>query len=229
MAVDNAAVAPAAPMGEVSFPWWVNLVAGIVLIIVGLLLLTAPVSTTAVLIQFLALFWLIDGVIRLASLFVNRSGWGWKVCMGVIGIIAGLATLQHPLWATILVPATLVLVVGIMGIILGIVQIVAAFRGAGWGTGLLGAFSVVLGLIIITNPLQGTLALPFVLGFFAILGGIMALVTAVSSKVGFARRQPASPTTLTTPTSPTNPEGPATATTPEGPATPATPASGGTA
>src|SRR4051794_11557847 len=94
MAVNSAAAAPAAPTGAGSFPWWVNLVAGILTIIIGLLLRAAPAATTAVITQILGLYWLIDGIIRLVSLFVNRSGWGWKLCMGVIGIIAGLAVLQ---------------------------------------------------------------------------------------------------------------------------------------
>jgi len=178
MAADSAAVAPAAPAGGVSFPWWVNLIAGIAMTVVGLLLLAAPAATTVFLIQLLAIYWLIDGIVRLASLFVNRSGWGWKLFMGILGVLAGLAVLQHPLWATILVPATLIFLVGLMGIVLGIVQIIAAFRGAGWGTGLLGAASVLLGLLIIMNPLPSTIALPFVLGLFAIMGGILGMVAA---------------------------------------------------
>jgi uncharacterized membrane protein HdeD (DUF308 family) len=176
MAANSAAVAPAQPTGGVGFPWWVNLIAGIAMIVIGLLLLAAPAATTTVLIQFLGIYWLVDGIIRLVSIFVDRSGWGWKLFMGILGIIAGLAVLQHPLWATILVPATLVVLVGILGMILGVVEIVAAFRGAGWGTGLLGAISVVLGLLIVMNPLPGTIALPWVLGFFAIFGGVMAMV-----------------------------------------------------
>jgi uncharacterized membrane protein HdeD (DUF308 family) len=176
MAANDAPAAPAALTGAVSFPRWVNLVGGITTIIVGLLLFAAPAATTAVLIQILGLYWLVDGVVRLVSLFVNRSGWGWKLCMGVLGIFAGLAVLQHPLWATYLVPTTLVFVVGFAGIGVGCVQMVAAVRGAGWGTGLLGAASVGLGLLIVLNPLEGLVALPLVLGVFALAAGIVSLV-----------------------------------------------------
>lgn len=186
MAANSAAVAPAAPTGGVAFPWWVNLIAGISMAILGLLLLAAPAATTVVLIQFLGIYWLVDGIVRLVSLFINRSGWGWKLCMGILGILAGLAVLQHPLWATLIVPATVILIVGIFGIVMGIFEVVAAFRGAGWGTGVLGAISIVLGLMIIMNPLPSTIALPFVLGCFAVAGGILAVVSAVGSRV---RRQ----------------------------------------
>lgn len=181
MAANSAVTAEAAPAGGVTFPWWVALVIGIVMLIAGLMLLSAPAAGTAVLVQILGWYWLIDGIIRLVSLFVDRSGWGWKVLMGVLGIFIGVAVIQHPLWSAILVPTTLIYLVGFMGIAIGILQIIAGFRGAGWGTGLLGVFSVILGLILVMNPLQGVLALPFVLGFAALAGGIVIPVLAFTS------------------------------------------------
>jgi len=173
---------PAAPAGGVTFPWWVTLVAGIAMIIIGLLLLAAPAAGTAVLVQLLGWYWLVDGLIRLVSIFVNSSGWGWKLCMGILGIILGVAVIQHPLWSAILVPTTLVYVVGFIGIAIGILQIISAFRGAGWGTGLLGVCSVILGLFIVMNPLSGLVALPFVLGFVALIGGIIAPILALGKR-----------------------------------------------
>jgi uncharacterized membrane protein HdeD (DUF308 family) len=184
MAADNAVTAPAAPMGEVTFPWWVTLIAGIAMIIVGLLLLAAPGAATAFLVQVLGWYWLIDGILRLVSIFIDSSGWGWKLCMGILGIILGIAVIQHPLWSAILVPTTLVLVVGFLGTAIGILQLISAFRGAGWGTGILGAFSIMLGLILMFNPLPGVIALPFILGFAALAGGIIAPVVAVGRRAG---------------------------------------------
>src|SRR5687767_14586436 len=129
MAANSAVAAPAAPAGRVTFPWWVTLVASVAMIFVGLLLLAAPAATTAVLVQLLGWYWLVDGIIRLVSIFVDRSGWGWKLCMGILGIILGIAVIQHPLWSAILVPTSLVFVVGFIGIAIGILQIIAAFRG----------------------------------------------------------------------------------------------------
>src|SRR4051812_23038578 len=150
MAARSSAV-EAAPAGRVSFPWWVTLIAGIAMIVVGLLLLAAPAATTAVIVPLLGLYWLVDGGGPLVSIFVNPSGWGWKLAMGILGIILGLAVLQHPLWSALLVPATLVFLVGFLGMAVGLLQVIAAFRGAGWGTGLLGAFSFLLGLIVVAN------------------------------------------------------------------------------
>src|SRR4051794_7894254 len=186
MAANSAVAAQAAPGGRVTFPWWVTLVAGVAMILVGLLLLAAPAATTAVLVQVLGWYWLVDGIIRLVSIFVNPSGWGWKLAMGILGIILGLAVIQHPLWSAILVPTTLVFVVGFMGMALGILQVIAGLRGAGWGIGILGACSALLGMFLIFNPLQGLVALPFALGFLALIGGVVAPVLAVTRRPGKA-------------------------------------------
>jgi uncharacterized membrane protein HdeD (DUF308 family) len=187
MAANSAVTEPAAPAGAVTFPGWVTLVAGIAMIFVGLLLLAAPGATTAVLVQLLGWYWLVDGIVRLVSIFVNPSGWGWKLCMGILGIILGFAVIQHPLWSAVLIPTTLVIVVGFLGMAIGVLQMIAAFRGAGWGTGILGAISTLLGLILVFNPLSGLVALPFVLGFLAIVGGVVAPVVALGKRYPMTR------------------------------------------
>jgi uncharacterized membrane protein HdeD (DUF308 family) len=157
-------------------PWWVVLIAGIALAITGLLLLMAPGVTTVVIVQFLGIYWLIDGIVRLVSIFIDRSGWGWKLLVGILGIFAGIIIIQHPLWSAVLLPATLVIYLGVMGIVMGIAEVVMAFRGAGWGTGILGVVSVIFGILLIFNPLAGAIALPFLLGGLGIVGGIAAVI-----------------------------------------------------
>ena len=86
-------------------------------------------------------------------------------------IIAGILILQHPLWSTVLVPTTLVLILGIQGLIIGIVNLIQAFRGGGWGIGILGALSIVFGIILLSNLFVSAAALPFVAGAFGVVGG----------------------------------------------------------
>jgi uncharacterized membrane protein HdeD (DUF308 family) len=167
-----------ASTGEQQVPWWLVLVQGIAAIIVGVLLLIEPRMTTAVLVQVMGIYFLVAGIVNLVSLFVDRTAWGWKLVLGILGIIAGLMIIQHPLWSTLLVPATLVLVLGIQGLIFGIVGLIQAFQGAGWGAGILGVLSIIFGILLITNPVIAGFALPFVLGIFAVMGGILGLVAA---------------------------------------------------
>lgn len=167
-----------ASAGEKQVPWWLVLVQGIAAILIGVLLLIEPRMTTAILVQVMGIYFLVAGIVNLVSLFVDRTAWGWKLVLGILGIVAGMTIIQHPLWSSVLVPATLALVLGIDGLIFGIVGLVQAFQGAGWGAGVLGVLSIIFGILLITNPVIAGFALPFVLGIFAVMGGILALVAA---------------------------------------------------
>ena len=75
---------------------WLIVIQGVAGIILGLLLLTAPGISSLVLVQFLAIYWLVSGIIGLVSLIWDRTQWGWKVFGGVLGVVAGTAVLRHP-------------------------------------------------------------------------------------------------------------------------------------
>lgn len=165
-------------MGRSTIPWWLVLIQGIAAIIIGILLLTNPASTTVIIIQVIGIYWLIAGIFEIVAIFIDRSGWGWKLFSGIIGILAGILIIQHPWWSAVLIPTTLILVMGVAGVIMGTINLIQAFRGGGWGIGILGVVSILIGLWLAFNPLAGALALPFVIGIFAIAGGIVALVTA---------------------------------------------------
>lgn len=159
-------------------PWWLVLIEGIAAIILGLLLFMRPAATTIVLIQFLGFYWLITGIFSVVSLIWDRSAWGWKLFSGILGIIAGLLIIQNPLWSTLLVPTTLAWVLGFIGILIGMLQLIDAFRGGGWGSGILGVLSILLGFLLISRPVIAGLGMPWVLGGLLIAGGILAIIAA---------------------------------------------------
>ncbi|HSO26530.1 MAG TPA: DUF308 domain-containing protein [Anaerolineales bacterium] len=161
-----------------SFPWWLVLIQGIAAIIVGFLLLTAPLATTLIIVQMIGVYWFISGLFGVVSIFLDSTMWGLKLALGVLGILAGLAIIQHPLWSTVLLPATLVVIFGIEGLLMGGINLVQAFRGGGWGIGLLGILNIIFGIILLSNPLIGAALLPWILGIFAILIGIAAVFLA---------------------------------------------------
>jgi uncharacterized membrane protein HdeD (DUF308 family) len=131
------------------------LIAGILAVIVGAVLLWAPAKTKVdaylVLVAVLGLYWLIEGILDLVSLFVDHSAWGWKLFTGIISIMAGGYILMYPIAAGVALPRIFVLVLGIWGLMQGIVLLIMAFRGAGWAAGLLGALGVILGITLILN------------------------------------------------------------------------------
>ena len=179
---------------EASLPWWLVLLEGIAAAIIGLFLLTAPGATLFVLIQVLGIFWLVGGLFRIVSIFLDSSLWGWKLIAGALGIVAGIVVLQHPVWSSVLVPAIYVIILGIQGLVLGGVNLVMAFRGEGWGIGILGALSIVFGLVLLFNVWIGVAVLPFVLGAVGIVGGGAAIAIAFamrSMERGASVRDPA--------------------------------------
>jgi len=158
---------------------WLIIIQGVAGILLGLMLLLAPGASSVVLVQFLALYWLISGVIGLVSLAWDRTQWGWKIFGGLLGIIAGVAVIRHPLYATVLVTGTLVVFMGILALAFGVMNLVRAFSGGGgWGMGILGVVDIVIGLILVFNALVAALFVPVVLGAFILVGGIASIIMA---------------------------------------------------
>jgi uncharacterized membrane protein HdeD (DUF308 family) len=164
--------------GTQVIPWWLVLITGIITLILGVTFLYYPFGTLFVLVTFLGIYWFIAGLIGLCSLFVDRTNAGWKILFGILGIIAGIAILTYPLYSAFVVPYIFIIFVGVWGLIMGFVGIFAAFKGGGWGAGIMGFILVIFGCLILANPVISTLVLPFFLGVFGIIGGIAAIIGA---------------------------------------------------
>src|SRR5260370_40602989 len=124
-------------------PWWIVLVEGIFALIFGIFLITAPGATSVFLVTVLGFYWLIRGIFSIIEIFIPNTGthWGWLLFMGILGIIAGMAVLRHPAYATVFVGTFLIVFLAVDGLLMGLMGLVRAFMGAGWGTGILGALS----------------------------------------------------------------------------------------
>ena len=163
-------------------PWWLVLIEGIALLILGLLLITNPGMSTVILVQFVGIYWLIAGIFKIISIFMDSSGWGWKLFGGIIGILAGILILQHPIWSTFVVGASLVIILGIQGLIIGGIGLYQGIKGAGWGTAIMGVISILFGLMFLTNIWMFAFSLPWAIGILAIIGGVLAIVAAFKIK-----------------------------------------------
>ncbi|MCB0193088.1 MAG: DUF308 domain-containing protein [Anaerolineae bacterium] len=164
--------------------WWLLLLQGTALIILGMLLLTAPGLVVTSLIIFLGAYWLVDGMFAIIRIFLKTTDvhWGLLLVRGILGVLAGLAILRHPLIGAVLVPTVLVIVLGVQGLLMGVAGLIEAFKGGGWGAGLLAAVNIIFGLLLIFNPLLAAFGLPFVFGGLAIGGGLMAIVMAFQQR-----------------------------------------------
>ncbi len=160
-------------------PWWLVLIGGIAAIIIGIMLWNNPFRVANVLVWAIGLYWLITGIIYLVSLIWDRRQWGWKLFGGIIGIFAGWFLIDAGAIERVAsMGFAVVLVLAIQGIIMGIMGLIAAFQGGGWGAGILGVVSIFIGFLLLGNMWAAALVLPWVIAMFAIIGGIFAIVAA---------------------------------------------------
>jgi uncharacterized membrane protein HdeD (DUF308 family) len=172
------ATAPANVTSGTIMPWWLTLIQGIAAVIIGGLLIFQPLTTTVILVLFFGWWWLISGIFELGSLFVDRTAWGWRLFTGLLSVFAGIYIIGAPLMGAAVVVGVATLMLGINGMVIGIVDIIKAFQGAGWGKGALGVLSLVIGAAIAFNFTSFMLALPWVWGVFAVAGGFAAIALA---------------------------------------------------
>ena len=164
---------------ELAKKWWVLLLRGILLIIIGLLAFVSPL----VWVTFVGIYMLIDGVTMLMSGFsdqpAGQSRWP-LVILGVLGLLAGLLILWEPALGAI----TLTTIVAAWAIIGGILTIISALRlreeiDNEWWLVLSGILAVLFGILVFTNVLAGILTIAWTFGVFAVIVGILSIVLAL--------------------------------------------------
>jgi uncharacterized membrane protein HdeD (DUF308 family) len=127
----------------------------------------------------LGFYWLITGVLALVQVFVDRATpWIWSLLAGLIGILAGLFVLRHPLVAALTVPTGLVIILGIQGLVIGAVEIIGGFKGGGIGPFILGAINVLVGILLLGSPMAAALAVPLVFGVLLLIQGAGLMILA---------------------------------------------------
>jgi len=136
-------------------PWWLTLMTGATAFAVGSIMLWAPakyrVETYLILITAIGLYFLIEGTLQIIALFLDHSMWVLKLILGLLGIWAGLWVLTYPVAAGIVGPKLDLLFLGIWGFINGFVMLFMAFRGGGWGAGIMGVLSLIFGAVLVMN------------------------------------------------------------------------------
>ena len=162
--------------------WWSVLLEGIIAIIIGIFLLYEPITTTILLIQILAIFWLLEGIFSVIRALVFTKDGKWKLVSGILSIIAGAVILMYPIISPYIVLRLLIIFIGILALVNGAVIITSALKGRGWGTGILGALTIVLGLLLLTNSLAGVIVLPWIFGVFFVIGGIGAVIWGINMR-----------------------------------------------
>ncbi len=160
-------------------PWWLVLIEGFALLLLGVMLLMNTGEAAIVIVMFVGIYWLIAGIFRIIHIFIDATLWGWNLLVGMIGIAAGILVVQYPLWSTGVIGNTIIIIMGIMGILFGLGNIIGGIQGKSWGAVILGVFSLIIGLALLANIWLFTFSLPYALGIIAIIGGVSAIISAV--------------------------------------------------
>jgi uncharacterized membrane protein HdeD (DUF308 family) len=159
--------------------WWVFLLQGIAAIFLGFMLLTAPGTTLLTLVTFLGFYWIVSGVLSLVQMFVDRSvPWIWSLLIGIVGIAAGILIVRHPLVAALTVPTMIVIVFGIEGLVMGVLELIGGFSGGGMGSFIRGVINLLIGVLLLSAPMAAALAVPFVFAILLLVQGVALVALA---------------------------------------------------
>ncbi len=155
---------------------WAVALRGILAVIFGIIALRSPTLVAGAFVIVFAIYAFADGI--LDFVIAGQHGkagqsWGWYVFEGLVSIALGVIALAYP-GVTLL---AIVLLIGIRAIVMGIVEVVAAFSWENsesrWLLGITGVLSIMLGVLLLGSPAAGGLALLWMIGVYAIVFGIM--------------------------------------------------------
>ena len=166
--------------------WWLPVLRGVLLVVLGLLLLVEPLGTLVALIWVFGVFAVVDGAVVLlqALLARGRPGFGWLVAEGVVGIGFGALIMLWP-GATALVLfyllALWLIVLGVTAVVVAVTQFRA--RDLAWaGTLVFGLIAFLFGLLLAIRP-QGTVdVIVTVYGLFAFVAGVVMVVAGLATR-----------------------------------------------
>jgi uncharacterized membrane protein HdeD (DUF308 family) len=161
--------------------WWVLLVRGILLIILGILMLVWPISALWVFAILFVAYLFIDGIMTIVQGFQERKTGqpaGWDFTSGILAILLGAVILIWPKESGV-VFVWIIAIWAILAAVLGTVAAIGLRKipGSGWGWIL--AWSILAGLFgiaLVINPAAGILSLLWIVAIWAIVAGVMLIV-----------------------------------------------------
>ncbi|MFI2703905.1 HdeD family acid-resistance protein [Cellulosimicrobium composti] len=158
--------------------WYWPVLRGVLAILFGIVALSWPDKTAAVIIWVVGIFAVVDGVVEIVEGIRRRgtgNGTAVLVTMGVLSLAVGVVLLVWPGKTAIV----LTWIVGFWAVVYGLFQTVASLDlrkvpGSGWGWGVVaGLLGIVFGLLVLLNVNAGLVSIVWLLALFAIVWGVM--------------------------------------------------------
>lgn len=156
---------------ELTWGWWLVVLVGLLSSVAGIIILFKPGNSLATLAVIAGIFLLVDGILELASSFmrstVNR---GLVALFGVLTAVVGVLLIRHPIGGV----AAIALLIGLWLIAVGVIRFVTAFeeyQHRAWHA-FAGLLELIAGIVIVANPDIGFATLAILVGIGFILNGI---------------------------------------------------------
>ena len=161
--------------------WYLPLLAGLVLIAIGIWTFANPEDTYVALATLFALCFAITGFFESLFSINNRDildGWGWTLVMGLLTLLVGVVMLMKPEISQLTLPFYIGFVVLFRSFqAISVAIDLRNFRVMAWGNLMvLGVLGVILGFILLWNPLFAGLSAVIWTGMAFIVAGVFNVV-----------------------------------------------------
>jgi uncharacterized membrane protein HdeD (DUF308 family) len=162
--------------------WWMLLLRGIALLLLGFFALAWPGLTLAGFALGFAIYVLISGIINLLTSF-SAAGvlplWFLSLLLAAVEVGVGVYLIRHLGLAV----GTLLLLIGLVLVVRGVMEVISAFGDGFEGkhrslASVVGVLSLAGGIVVWLYPSSSALAFTWVVGFYGIVAG--AFITSLS-------------------------------------------------
>jgi len=174
--------------------WWLVLVRGILLVLLGVLTLWQPLPAVLVLAIVFGIYAIADGIVTIIAGITSRKtypSWGWLITRGTLALLAGVLILLIPGVAGLIGVFALLWFLVISAVVGGAMSIMVAARshGSAKGWGIFGGvldilFGVLLAIVAFTSPAVTLVATVWVLAIGAIFFGVVLIFMAFQLRRG---------------------------------------------
>jgi uncharacterized membrane protein HdeD (DUF308 family) len=166
----DGAIAPAPALQAMR---WAAPLLGVLSIVAGIIMLVRPHGSIETLAVVVGIFMLFDSIFELAtSLSRDSEARGFAAIVGVLGIVAGILLIRHPLESV----TAVALIIGIWLTGVGALRLASGLVGArSTARVVLGLVEMVAGIVLVASPGIGVTTLALLAGLSFLLNGVVLL------------------------------------------------------
>jgi len=166
---------------EGEFNFWISMIRAAFAVILGFSLLVIPEKTSAMLLNFMGMFWITSGIVSIRQ-ELHPDGNRLMLVVGFIGVLAGMLMIVRKLTHHLLSENLVIILLGTIISLTGILHVGSGFRfgkqaihGRTTLSVMLGIFELILGMLIIFSDGGGSPTIYWVAIIWSLLGGSLLI------------------------------------------------------